>query len=57
LLAYLTANLDLFGVKLDPNILRTYPLLGFLFAYIGIDQLFAKRFGQNQGGTPGADAA
>ena len=57
LLAYLTANLDLFGVKLDPNILRTYPLLGFLFAYIGIDQLFAKRFGQNQGGAAGGDAA
>jgi hypothetical protein len=49
LLAYLTANLDLFGIKLDPNILRTYPLLGFLFAYIGIDRLFAKRFGRDKG--------
>jgi hypothetical protein len=57
LLAYLTANLDLFGVKLDPNILRTYPLLGFLFAYIGIDRLFAKRFGQNQGGAADGDSA
>ena len=57
LLAYLTANLDLFGVKLDPNILRTYPLLGFLFAYIGIDRLFAKRFGQNQSGAAGSDMA
>jgi hypothetical protein len=52
-LAYLTANLDLFGLKLDPNILRTYPLLGFLFSYIGIDRLFAKRFGSQQSGTEG----
>lgn len=45
LLAYLTANLDLLGLKLDPNLLRTYPLLGFLFSYIGIDKVFSRQSG------------
>ena len=56
LLAYLTANLDLLGLKLDPNVLGTYPLLGFLFAYIGIDKVFAGRLGADDekahAGTP-----
>ncbi len=48
LLAYLTANLDLLGLKLDPSLLRTYPLLGFLFSYIGIDRVFARQTSINQ---------
>ncbi len=34
---YLVADFDLLGLKLDPTVLRTYPLLGFLVAYIGVD--------------------
>lgn len=41
---YLIANLDLLGLKLDPNLLRTYPLIGFLVAYIGFDTLLSKKF-------------
>jgi len=41
-LAYLIANYDLFGLKLDPHVLRTYPLLGFLLSYFGIDVLADK---------------
>lgn len=39
---YLIANLDLLGLKLDPSSLRSYPLLGFLVAYIGVDPLLNK---------------
>ncbi len=41
-LGYLIADLDLLGIKLDPAVLRSYPLLGFLVAYIGIDPLMNK---------------
>jgi hypothetical protein len=41
-LAFLIANYDLFGLKLDPHVLRTYPLLGFLLSYFGIDVLANK---------------
>jgi hypothetical protein len=41
-LGYLVANYDLFGLKLDPHVLRTYPLLGFLLSYFGIDVLADK---------------
>jgi hypothetical protein len=44
IIAYLFANFDLLGIKLDPNVLKTYPLLGFLFSYIGIEVLLSKRF-------------
>lgn len=37
LFGYLIASLDLLGLKLDPNSLRSYPLLGFLVAYMGVD--------------------
>lgn len=43
-IAYLFAGFDLLGIKLDPNVLKTYPLLGFLFSYIGIEILLSKRF-------------
>lgn len=41
-LGYLIANLDLLGLKLDPNVLRSYPLFGFLVAYMGVDALVGK---------------
>ena len=44
LVAYLFANLDLLGLKLDPHLLRTYPLIGFLFSFIGIDVLLPGKF-------------
>ena len=40
---YLVADFDLLGLKLDPTVLRTYPLLGFVVAYLGID-LFMKSY-------------
>ncbi|MGC1523513.1 MAG: hypothetical protein WA803_18355 [Steroidobacteraceae bacterium] len=42
-LGYLIANLDLLGLKLDPGVLRSYPLSGFLVAYLGIDALASKK--------------
>ena len=47
-IAWLFADFDLLGLKLDPRILRSYPLLGFLFSYIGIDVLLRDRFGTKQ---------
>jgi hypothetical protein len=44
-LGYLIADLDLLGLKLDPNVLRTYPLIGFLVAYIGMDTLVTDKLG------------
>jgi hypothetical protein len=49
LIAYLFAGFDLLGLKLDPNILKTYPILGFLFAYAGIEVLLGKRFRGGEG--------
>ncbi len=43
-LAYLVANYDVLGLKLDPHVLRTYPLMGFLFSYFGLEVLLADRF-------------
>jgi hypothetical protein len=43
-IAYLFASFDLLGLKLDPNVLKTYALLGFLFAYVGVEVVLAKRF-------------
>jgi hypothetical protein len=42
-LGYLFADFDLLGLKLDPNVLRTYPLLGFLFSYLGIEGLLSDK--------------
>jgi hypothetical protein len=39
---YLFAHLDLLGLKLDPNVLRSYPLLGFLFSYFAFDVLIPR---------------
>jgi hypothetical protein len=39
---YLIASLDLLGLKLDPNLLRSYPLLGFTVAYLGVESLIPK---------------
>jgi hypothetical protein len=44
-LGYLIANLDLLGLKLDPDVLRSYPLIGFIVAYIGMDSLVIDRLG------------
>lgn len=41
-LGFLLANHDILGLKLDPNVLRTYPLLGFLFSYLGLSLLLSK---------------
>jgi hypothetical protein len=48
---YLVANFDLFGLKFDPSVLRTYPLIGFLFSYFGIEVLLSKTFSTS---TPSA---
>ncbi len=41
-LGFLLANFDVLGLKLDPNVLRTYPLLGLLFSYLGLGLLLSK---------------
>jgi hypothetical protein len=46
---YLVANLDLLGIKLDPSVLRTYPLLGFLVAYVGLDAFLKEKAPQSTG--------
>lgn len=51
-IAWLFADFDLLGIKLDPHVLRTYPLLGFLFSYIGIDVLLRGRFAPKQDDVP-----
>lgn len=48
IIAWLFADFDILGIKLDPHVLRTYPLLGFLFSYIGIDVLLRGRFAAKQ---------
>ena len=40
--AYLVAHEDILGLKLNPGVLRTYPLLGFLFSYLGFEALAGK---------------
>ena len=54
--AWLFADFDLLGLKLDPHVLKTYPLLGFLFSFVGVDVILKKRFTaqtvQPQNGTP-----
>jgi hypothetical protein len=42
-IAWLFADFDLLGLKLDPHVLRTYAILGFLFSYIGVDVLLRKK--------------
>jgi hypothetical protein len=44
IVGYLFADFDLLGLKLDPNLLRTYPVMGFLFAYFGFDIVLGERF-------------
>jgi hypothetical protein len=41
-IGYFFAHLDLLGLKLDPNLLRSYPLIGFLFSYFGFEVLLPK---------------
>jgi hypothetical protein len=43
LVGYLFADFDLLGLKLDPNVLRTYPIVGFLFSYFGVDSLLSDK--------------
>jgi len=40
--AYLLADLDVIGVKLDTSSPRTFCILSFLFAYIGLDVLMNR---------------
>ena len=42
LVAYLFADWDIIGVKLDTSSPRTFIILGFLFAYVGVDVLIRK---------------
>jgi hypothetical protein len=55
LIGYLFADFDLLGLKLDPNVLRTYPLVGFLFSYLGIEALLSDRLGGTRKGATTAD--
>lgn len=43
LVGYLFADFDLLGLKLDPNVLRTYAIVGFLFSYFGVDGLLSDK--------------
>jgi hypothetical protein len=56
LIGYFFAHLDLLGLKLDPNVLRSYPLIGFLFSYFGFEVLLPKR-GSAKDGPADPDAA
>lgn len=49
LIGYFFAHLDLLGLKLDPNALRSYPLIGFLFSYFGFEVLLPKRGPKQEG--------
>ena len=50
-LGYLFADYDLLGLKLDPNLLRTYPIVGFLFSYLGIDAIVSHKLSPSGDGT------
>lgn len=50
-IAYLFADFDLLGLKLDPHVLRTYPLLGFLFSFVGVDTVLSRRYRGSRGGN------
>jgi hypothetical protein len=52
IIGYLFAHLDLLGLKLDPNVLRTYPLVGFLFSYIGFEALLPQQLRPKRHGNP-----
>jgi len=56
LIGYFFAHLDLLGLKIDPNVLRSYPLIGFLFSYFGFEVLIPKR-DSGKDGTADPDAA
>ena len=45
LAAWMFADFDLLGLKLNTNAVQTYLIAGFLFSYIGVDAIFGKRFG------------
>lgn len=49
LIGYFFAHLDLLGLKLDPNLLRSYPLIGFLFSYFGFEVLIPKSWATKGG--------
>jgi hypothetical protein len=42
-IGYLFTDFDLLGLKLDPNVLRTYVIVGFLFSYLGIEGLLSNK--------------
>jgi len=44
--AFLFAAWDIIGVKLDQSSSRTFLILGFLFAYVGVDVLLKRVLGQ-----------
>ncbi len=43
-IGYIFAGFDLLGLKLDPNVLRTYPIVGFLFSYLGMEGILSGKF-------------
>ena len=51
--AYLLADLDVIGVKLDTTSPRTFCILGFLFAYVGMDFFLGKFGPARSGGNAG----
>lgn len=51
LIGYFFAHLDLLGLKLDPNSLRSYPIIGFLFSYFGFEVLLPKKSPNQSQGT------
>jgi hypothetical protein len=55
LIGYFFAHLDLLGLKIDPNVLQSYPLIGFLFSYFGFEALLPKR-GSAKDGPADPDA-
>jgi hypothetical protein len=42
-IGYLTADPDFLGRELDPSVLRTYVLVGFLSSYFGLEMLLSGR--------------
>jgi hypothetical protein len=50
-IAWLFAPMDVLGIKLDPDILRTYLILGFALSFLGVDKVLGKALGKKEGST------
>ena len=55
-LAWLFARMDILGIKLDPDLLRTYLLLGFALSFLGVDKVINKALGGGGKSEPDPDA-